>query len=698
MPPSGPIDDRSLRVANRLVGNPQGAAGIEVTLTGPRLRFGAAATVAVTGAPIPVKLDGELVDQWRALDVPAGGVLALGAIRGGRAAGVRRRRAAASTRAGDGLPVGLRRRPARRRGALQAGDLLPLGDPTTTGGADEAPGRPADGGLVGSQCSATRWSCGSCSAPTARRTSSPRPASTASSPPTGPSTTNPTAPASDWSARSRNGRGPTAGEAGLHPSNILDSAYGVGTVMLAGDMAVIVGPDGPSLGGFAAVAQVIRADRWRIGQLRAGDASRLEPVDADAGDGAPGRAAEAELPPVRRSAAGVRRPDGRSRAGRGRRRAVGVVRRGRRRSIGPLDGAHGLVTYRRAGECAVLVEFGDPVIDLRSRVRAHALAQALAAERLDGVRDLTPGRPLAPRPARHRADRHGCSARRARRARGLAARRRRRSPLPGRVVHLPLAWRHSLAERAVERYARRSGRTRRGARTTSTSSAGSTASRTSGAVRDDRHAGVLPRARTRRRLPRRAGRRAAGSAAQARHDEVHAGADVDAGQRRRDRRGVPLRLRDGGTRRLPAGRADRPDLGHDGRLRRGGFATSTSSASSSSPRPSSRTCARRATPGRGGRGSSRRSSRCSSTSGSSASTPPRSRRSPTAGRPRSRPSGGRGRRRPSWLRSSSHRATPRPLGPRPRHVGSIARSRQGRNRCNSEWLGLAGWAQTSSVA
>ena len=73
------------------------------------------------------------------------------------------------------------------------------------------------------------------------------------------------------------------GEAGLHPSNILDAAYSVGTVMLAGDMAVIVGPDGPSLGGFVAIGQVIRADRWRLGQLRADDEVILDAVDpADA--------------------------------------------------------------------------------------------------------------------------------------------------------------------------------------------------------------------------------------------------------------------------------------------------------------------------------------------------------------------------------------------------------------------------------
>ncbi len=76
------MDDRSFRVGNRLVGNAEGTAGLEVTLTGPRLRFDEAAVVAVTGAPLAVELDGVPVEQWARLEVPGGGVLKLGAIRG----------------------------------------------------------------------------------------------------------------------------------------------------------------------------------------------------------------------------------------------------------------------------------------------------------------------------------------------------------------------------------------------------------------------------------------------------------------------------------------------------------------------------------------------------------------------------------------------------------------------------------------
>jgi urea carboxylase len=452
VPPSGPIDDRSLRWANRLVGNPLGAAGLEITLTGPRLRFRQAATVAVTGAELAVKLDGEAVDQWRAVEVPAGGLLGLGAIKG---VGLR---AYLAVRGGiDTEPVMGSRAVfvAGRLGgaALKRGDLLPIGERPDDGwlgaarvappelgnssvlrvvlGPHGAPDFLTAGGL--DDLFAADWTVHHQSDRTGIRLVGPQP---------------------EWARTD-------GGQAGLHPSNILDSAYGVGTVMLAGEMAVIVGPDGPSLGGFAAVAQVIRADRWRIGQLRAGDSVRLDPVDAGQA-AALHAAAEAEITGAARLAGGLAggevsevrevggEPNGRVAGARSGRRVA--VRSGAPAFDVAIDGAHGLVTYRRAGECAVLVEFGDAVIDLRSRVRVNALQEAIVAAGIDGVRDLTPG-------VRSLHIQHDTGLITTDRLLDVLGRleaslaRPEEIGVPGRIVHLPLAWRHSLAERAVERYA-----------------------------------------------------------------------------------------------------------------------------------------------------------------------------------------------------------------------------------------------------
>jgi urea carboxylase len=69
------------------------------------------------------------------------------------------------------------------------------------------------------------------------------------------------------------------GEAGLHPSNLHDNAYAIGAVDFTGDMPVILGPDGPSLGGFVCPAVVVNAELWKLGQLRPGDKVQFVPVD-----------------------------------------------------------------------------------------------------------------------------------------------------------------------------------------------------------------------------------------------------------------------------------------------------------------------------------------------------------------------------------------------------------------------------------
>lgn len=75
VPGGGAADPVSLRLANALVGNPAGAAGLEVTLAGPSLRFHAAALAALCGAPFTATLDGQPFPLERAVAVPAGATL-----------------------------------------------------------------------------------------------------------------------------------------------------------------------------------------------------------------------------------------------------------------------------------------------------------------------------------------------------------------------------------------------------------------------------------------------------------------------------------------------------------------------------------------------------------------------------------------------------------------------------------------------
>jgi hypothetical protein len=82
VPPSGPMDEVSLREANLAVGNPEGAAALECTANGPRLRFCAGSVICLAGAVSAATLDGAPVPFWEPVTVPAGGVLDIGPIPG----------------------------------------------------------------------------------------------------------------------------------------------------------------------------------------------------------------------------------------------------------------------------------------------------------------------------------------------------------------------------------------------------------------------------------------------------------------------------------------------------------------------------------------------------------------------------------------------------------------------------------------
>lgn len=80
---SGAMDHLSLQMANLLVGNCRDEAGLEITLFGPKLEFETDTVIAITGASLRPKINGEIVDGWRGIFVPAGSILEFGAIQSG---------------------------------------------------------------------------------------------------------------------------------------------------------------------------------------------------------------------------------------------------------------------------------------------------------------------------------------------------------------------------------------------------------------------------------------------------------------------------------------------------------------------------------------------------------------------------------------------------------------------------------------
>ncbi len=429
VPPSGPFDSLSFRLGNRLLGNDENAAGLECTLNGPTLRFNRDTRIALTGADMGATLDGESVPRYQAVTVIAGQTLKLGKVNGTGA------RAYLAVAGGIQCEPYLGSRSTFTLGqfgghggrALRTGDVLHLSPHGAVPQAIEVPpalkpklrdtwtlrviygphGAPdffTDNDVA--TFFSSDWQVHYNSSRTGIRLVGPKP---------------------EW-ARS------DGGEAGMHPSNIHDNAYAVGTIDFTGDMPVILGPDGPSLGGFVCPATVIKADLWKLGQLKAGDKVRFQPVSLEDAD----RLCEEQdrclqhlnAPELVVKSAPVITP---------------VLDRL------PEEEAGVEVVYRAAGDRYVLVEYGPLELDLRLRFRAHALMLWLEQQRIDGVLELTPGiRSLQIHFDPRQLPRNTLLT--LLKEAELSLQQQDDLQVPSRIVHLPLSWDDEACRLAIQKY------------------------------------------------------------------------------------------------------------------------------------------------------------------------------------------------------------------------------------------------------
>ena len=405
VPPSGPMDDLAFCLANRLLGNPEGAPGLEMTITGPTVRFAVDTVIALTGAAMVAKLDGAPVPFWRAVHVPAGAILKLGALRG------RGSRAYLAVRGGFDVPEYLGSKSTFMLGrfgghggrTLRAGDVLHLAD----GPIGEALELTADliptypeiweiGVLYGphgapdffteadiDEFFSATWKVHYNSDRTGIRLVGPKPT---------------------WARRD-------GGEAGLHPSNIHDTAYAIGTIDYT---------------------QGICLSSW-VPMARAWEGSYvLQPSFAPSGgrwdSSRPGIAC-AFGASTRRLRCSAKSP------GRAPRSPKGVV-------------------YRRAGDEYLLVEYG-PCSSSISRCASGCMpsCKPWSGRMIPGIIDLTPGiRSLQVHydPARLSTTK----------LLDLLKGLERDLPrvdemeVPTRVVHLPLSWEDPATLLAIEKYTR----------------------------------------------------------------------------------------------------------------------------------------------------------------------------------------------------------------------------------------------------
>lgn len=276
IPMSGAMDRYALRAANLLVGNPEGAAALEAVFMGPQLEFEVDATVAVTGADLPARVDGEPHPAWTAFPVRAGQVLSFDYLKGGA-------RAYIAISGGIDTPPALGSRSTYIIGALggyhgralAAGDMVPLGKPGAFRHGTEVPeplrrtvGRSAElrvlPGLywrliteeAGRNFFEDSWKV----APEADR----------------------------MGYRFRGGR-PFSFEpreqpfgAGSNPSNIVDACYPYGSIQVPGGTEpIVLHRDAVSGGGYFTLGAVISADMDLIGQMQPHTGVHFVKVDMD---------------------------------------------------------------------------------------------------------------------------------------------------------------------------------------------------------------------------------------------------------------------------------------------------------------------------------------------------------------------------------------------------------------------------------
>ena len=392
VPPSGPFDSLAFRSGNAVLGNPERAAGLECTVTGPTLRFNAASTIAITGADFDVRLNGNPVPRWVSVSVSDGDTLELGACQGTGA------RAYILFAGGLDVPLYLGSASTFTLGKfgghggrqLRSGDVLHFGRLTTIAPVFRDPPVYQNhweiGVLYGPHGApdfftkedievffATHWKIHYNSSRTGVRLIGPKP---------------------KWARKD-------GGEAGLHPSNLHDNAYAIGAIDFTGDMPVILGPDGPSLGGFVCPAVIVDAELWKMGQLRAGDTVRF----------------------IRTSGEDA-----------------------------VIDSRHERqIVFRASGDRYLLIEYGAPILDLNLRFRVQALLHWFESRHPQGVIDLTPG-------IRSLQIHYDTGLISRSRLLELVDEAESSFPdpndleMPSRIVHLPLSWDDPATQLAIEKY------------------------------------------------------------------------------------------------------------------------------------------------------------------------------------------------------------------------------------------------------
>lgn len=442
VPPCGPMDPYSFRIGNKLLGNADDASGLELTLRGGSYRFRDAMRFCLTGADLEATLDGAKVPLYEPVRAERGQVLSFGEAKAGM-------RGYLLVEGGFDMPKILGSSATFTLGGFggHGGRALRVGDVLRVRAASEEVNGAAAGGLA-EACRpqiARSWTIGVIPGPhsTGEFLKPEYLAQLAdtefevhfNSSRTGVRLIG---PAPLWARED-------GGEAGLHPSNIHDNAYAVGTLDLTGDMPILLGPDGPSLGGFVCPVTTASAEFWKLGQLHPGDKVRFRLLTLEQADELRARQEEL-LRGIAERSGGERRPVELTPASAPLSPEYPLLAR-------ETEGRRFPIAIRCSGDENLLVEYGPMELDLQLRFQVHALMQAVKESGRLPTLDLTPGI----RSLQIHLDRSRIALREA--VRIVLELDRALPPLetirvPSRIVRLPLSWDDPATQLAIERYQR----------------------------------------------------------------------------------------------------------------------------------------------------------------------------------------------------------------------------------------------------
>ncbi|WP_270583889.1 urea carboxylase [Bacillus smithii] len=377
VPPCGPMDPLSFRIGNKLLGNKDGAPGLEMTLRGGSYRFRNDMWFCITGADMQALLNDTPVPMYKPILAKKGQVLSFSEAKKGM-------RTYLLVAGGFDMPKILGSSSTFTLGgfgghggrALQTGDVLAVKqgkNPDISEGLSPlsmpkisriwtigvVPGPHCTKEFLHpdylTQLTETEWEVHFNSSRTGVRLIGPAP---------------------HWTRED-------GGDAGLHPSNIHDNPYTIGALDLTGDMPILLGPDGPSLGGFVCPVTTASAELWKIGQLHPGDTVRFQLITLE----------EAEIMRKRQekylqSIVNGQRSD------------LSVIHFPKSKK--EITANYPLLAYEKrnrrfsvsircCGDENLLVEYGELELNLLYRFQVHLLMQAIKDDGEIPFLDLTPG-------------------------------------------------------------------------------------------------------------------------------------------------------------------------------------------------------------------------------------------------------------------------------------------------------------------